>query len=109
FYSRHGFCSSPILYKDLVIVNGDQDAQAFLVALDRTTGTEVWRVDRSHRMRSYCVPLIVSAGGRTQMVLTGNEGVASYNPENGELLWSFDGPTEQYVASLVYRDGAFFM
>jgi outer membrane protein assembly factor BamB len=109
FYSRHGYCSSPILYKDTVIINGDQDALAYIVALDKRTGTEAWRIDRSHRMRSYCVPLIVEAGGRTQMVLTGNEGVASHNPDTGDLLWAFDGPTEQYVASPVWGDGLFFM
>jgi outer membrane protein assembly factor BamB len=63
FYSQHGFCSSPILYKDKVIVNGDQDAEAFLVALDKNTGEEKWRIHRPSRMRSYCVPLIVNAGG----------------------------------------------
>ena len=43
FYSRHGFCSPPILYKNLVIVNGDQDAEAYLAALDKNTGRPVWR------------------------------------------------------------------
>lgn len=109
FYSRHGFCSSPILHKDLVIVNADQDATAYIVALDRSTGAEQWRIDRPNRMRSYCVPLIVEAGGKTQMVLTGSEGVDSYDPDTGKLFWHQDGPTEQYVASPVYGSGLFFM
>jgi outer membrane protein assembly factor BamB len=109
FYSRHGYCASPILYKDLVIVNGDQDALAFIVALDRTTGQEVWRANRPNRTRSYVVPLIVETGGRVQMVLSGNLCVTSYDPETGALLWNIDGPTEQYVASLVWGDGAFFL
>lgn len=109
FYSQHGFCSSPILYKDKVILNGDQDAVAYLVALDKTTGEEKWRANRPNRTRSYCVPLIVEAGGKMQMVLTGNECVASYNPDNGDLIWIIKGPTEQYVASLVYGDGLLFM
>ncbi len=109
FYSQHGFCSSPILYKDKVIVNADQDAEAYIVALDKNTGEEKWRTDRPNRTRSYCVPLIVEAGGKTQMVLTGNECVASYNPENGEQIWIIKGPTEQYVASVVYGDGLLFM
>ncbi len=109
FYSRHGYCSSPVLYKDLVIVNGDQDARAFVVALDRHTGREVWRADRPNRTRSYCVPIIVEAGGRAQMVLSGSLSVTSYDPDTGTLLWHLDGPTEQYVASLVYEDGLFFL
>ena len=55
FYSVHGFCSSPILYKDMVIVNGDQDAKAYLVAaLDTATGARRWRTDRPNRTHSYC-------------------------------------------------------
>ncbi len=109
FYSRHGFCSPPIPYKDTIILNGDQDAAAFLVALDRATGEERWRVDRPNRTRSYCAPLIVEAGGRTQMVLSGSMTVTSYDPDTGKLLWKLDGPTEQFVASLVYADGVFFL
>jgi outer membrane protein assembly factor BamB len=102
FYSPHGYCSTVVPYKDLLIINGDQDAEAFLVALEQSTGKERWRVDRPNRTRSYCAPLIVHASGRTQMVLTGSLGVTSYDPASGELLWSIKGPTEQYVASPVY-------
>jgi outer membrane protein assembly factor BamB len=42
FSSVHGYCSSPVLFeKDLVIVNGDHDGEAYLVALNRDTGTTV--------------------------------------------------------------------
>ncbi|MCI0377904.1 MAG: PQQ-binding-like beta-propeller repeat protein [Gemmataceae bacterium] len=109
FFSRHGFCSPPILHKNLVILNGDQDADGFLVALDKTSGNEVWRTPRPHRTRSYCAPLIVQAAGKTQMVLSGTHCVASYNPDDGRLHWMIDGPTEQFVASLVYTDNVFFL
>jgi outer membrane protein assembly factor BamB len=109
FYSRHGFCSAPILYKDKVIVNGDQDAEAYIVALDKKTGAECWRIDRPNRTRSYCVPLIVEAAGKMQMVLAGSMCTTSYSPETGKLIWNMKGPTEQFVASPVYGDGLIFM
>ena len=114
FESTHGFCSPPILYKDLVIVNCDQDAfkkskPAYIVALDRATGEERWRIDRTHRIRSYTPPLIVEAAGKMQMVLTGAETVASYDPDTGKPIWTIDGPTEQFVASMVYANGLFFL
>jgi outer membrane protein assembly factor BamB len=109
FFSPHGFCSPPILYKDLVIVNGDQDAEAWIVALDRKTGAERWRADRPNRTRSYCAPLIVEAAGKMQLVLSGSKCVASYDPDTGKQHWLIDGPTEQYVASLVHTDGVFFL
>src|SRR5579859_5928399 len=79
--SKHGFCSSPILHKDLVILNGDQDAEAYLVALDKATGKDRWRADRPNRIRSYCAPLIVAAAGKMQLVLSGCKCVASYDPD----------------------------
>jgi outer membrane protein assembly factor BamB len=109
FHSKHGFCSSPVLYKDLVIINGDQDAEAWLVALDKNTGSERWRADRPNRTRSYCTPLIVNAGGREQLVLTGSKCVAGYDPATGKQLWLVAGPTEQFVASMVYTDGVLFL
>jgi len=109
FHSKHGFCSSPVLYKDLVIVNGDQDAEAWIVALDRRSGKERWRADRPNRTRSYCVPIIVEAAGKMQLVLSGSKCVASYNPETGEQIWIIDGPTEQFVASLVFSKGLLFL
>jgi hypothetical protein len=109
FHSKHGFCSPPVLFKDLVILNGDQDADAWLVALDKQSGEERWRADRPNKTRSYCPPLILEAAGRTQLVLSGSKCVASYDPHTGKQLWFINGPTEQYVASLVYGGGLFFL
>jgi len=102
FASMHGFCSSPILFKDKVIVNGDHDGDSYLVALDRATGKTVWKTPRQNHTRSYCAPIIRELDGRTQMVLTGDKCVASYDPNDGRLHWIIDGPTEQFVASPVY-------
>jgi outer membrane protein assembly factor BamB len=109
FNSPHGFCSPPLVFEDTVIVNGDHDGDAYLVALKRSTGETVWKVPRTHRIRSYCPPLLRQIDGRTQMVLAGAECVASYDPHNGKQHWVIEGPTEQYVASLVYNGKLFFM
>jgi outer membrane protein assembly factor BamB len=109
FFSVHGFCSPPILCNGLVIVNGDQDAEAYLVALDKATGAERWRADRPNRTRSYCPPLLIEAGGRKQLVLSGSKCVAGYDPDTGKQIWIIDGPTEQFVASLVYADKVLFL
>jgi hypothetical protein len=105
FHSRHGFCSPPILYRDLVIVNGDQDALAFIVAFEKTTGAERWRIDRPNRTRSYVPPLLIHAAGKDQLVVSGSKCVASYDPADGEIFWIVDGPTEQFVASPVFSKG----
>jgi len=105
FSAQHGFCSSPALYKDLVILNGDQDGDAYIVALDQATGEERWRADRPNKVRSYCPPVIFHLAGKDQLVLSGSKCVASYDPATGKPFWIVDGPTDQFVASLVHADG----
>ena len=104
FASKHGFCASPILFEDKVIVNCDHDGPGYMVALSRADGRELWRIQRPNQTRSYCVPLIREIAGRTQMVLTGTKCVTSYDPRDGRLLWMMDGPTEQFVASPVFDE-----
>jgi outer membrane protein assembly factor BamB len=106
FQSMHGFCSSPILYRDKVIVNGDHDGDSYLVALDRADGKTIWKTPRENHTRSYCVPIIRELAGRTQMILSGDKCVASYDPNDGSRHWIIDGPTEQFVASIVYNERA---
>jgi outer membrane protein assembly factor BamB len=116
--SRHGFCSSPVLHKDLVILNGDQDNEpdpknrGYLVALDKKTGEEKWRTERPNQTRSYCTPILIRSAKNpqaTQLVLSGSKCVASYNADDGKLRWIINGPTEQYVASLVFLDETLFL
>jgi len=109
FVSVHGFCSSPILYKDLVIVNGDHDGNSYLVALNAETGQTVWKVPREHKTRSYVTPIIRTIDGRTQMIVSGSRCIVSFDPSNGKRYWSIDGPTEQFVASPVFNGTDFFM
>lgn len=109
FVSAHGFCSSPVLYRNSVIVNGDHDGDSYVVALDRETGETLWKVDRQHKTRSYVTPIIRKVAGRTQMVMSGSKHIVSYDPENGKRHWEIDGPTEQFVASMVFDGNLFFM
>ena len=109
FSSMHGYCSSPVIWKDKLIVNGDHDGPSYIVALSRATGQTIWKTPRPNRTRSYCTPIIRQIDGRNQMVLSGTMCVASYDPDNGKQHWLIDGPTEQYVASIVYNGELLFM
>ncbi|MBX9789537.1 MAG: PQQ-like beta-propeller repeat protein [Pirellulales bacterium] len=109
FSSKHGFCSCPVVFEELVIVNGDHDGDSYLVALDRRTGETVWKVSRENHTRSYCTPIIREIDGRTHLILSGDQCVASYDPRTGQRHWIIDGPTEQFVASIVDGHGLLFM
>ena len=109
FSSVHGYCSSPIIFEDLVIVNGDHDGDAYIVALDRATGQIRWKTPRENKTRSYCTPIIREIDGRTQMIFSGSLCVVSMDPRDGSRHWIIDGPTEQFVASLVYNGKLLFL
>lgn len=109
FVSAHGFSSCPVLYKELVIVNGDHDGDSYIVALNKSTGETVWKTKRQNGIRSYVTPLIREIDGRTQMVVSGSECIVSFNPDTGTRYWTIDGPTEQFVASMVFDGHKFYM
>jgi len=109
FASVHGYCSSPIIWKDKLIVNGDHDGPAYIVALDKKTGKTIWKTPRPNKTRSYCPPIIRTIQGRNQLILSGSKCVASYDPDTGSQHWIIDGPTEQFAASLVYNGDLLFM
>ena len=108
FISAHGLASSPVIYKQMLIVNGDHDGDSFLTALNKQTGEEIWRTPRRHKTRSYCTPLIRNVNGKMQMVLSGSKCIASFDPDTGSRIWNVEGPTEQFVATMVHFDNKFY-
>lgn len=109
FISAQGYCASPVLYRDLVIINGDHDGDSYVVALDKHSGKMVWTVPREHKTRSYVTPIIREIDGRTQMVFSGSKCIVSLDPHDGSRHWIIEGPTEQFVASMVCDGRLFFM
>lgn len=109
FSSIHGFCTSPVLHRDLVLLNGDHDGESYVAAIAKQTGEVVWRTAREHRTRSYATPLLRKIDGKMQAVMTGSKRVAAFDPDTGRRLWWIDGPTEQFVASMVYDEKRFYL
>jgi len=72
---HHGPGSSPVLYKNLLMLVRDGRDQQYVTALNKQTGETVWKTDRprsaphSRFRKSFSTPLVFAAGGRTQMVV----------------------------------------
>ncbi len=101
-----GYSNEPVLFKDKVIVDGEGKGNSFIVALNRTDGKTAWRVDRTHKGVSYSAPLIREMAGRVQMVQCGDRCVTSFDPETGKVLWTVDGPSDEFVSTPVYSEKA---
>jgi len=101
--------TSPILFGNLLILQGDQEmgAGSFIAALDRATGELVWRAERTNR-RSWATPLLVQAGERTELLASGAEAVIAYDPATGAELWRTDGTRSHPIPSIVAGGGLAF-
>jgi outer membrane protein assembly factor BamB len=104
----HGEGSSPVLYKDLLIVNWDHEGDSFLYAFDKHTGKELWKVARDEKT-SWSTPIIVETEGkRPQVVVSASKRVRGYDVQTGALIWECAGLSGNVVSSPVAGDGMVF-
>jgi outer membrane protein assembly factor BamB len=84
-----GTAASPVLYKDLVIVNAAIESKS-LVALDKNTGKEKWR--QRGLGTTWASPILVETkDGKHEIVINVPGKVAGYDPESGKELWTCTG------------------
>ena len=97
-----GVGTSPVLYKDLLILQCDEDNgdKSFVVALDKRTGKEVWRTPRKTQV-SWATPVLMRAGNRDELVTSGTEWIIAYAPATGKELWRAKGLESNAVPSPV--------
>jgi hypothetical protein len=102
--------TSPIIYKDLIILQCDQEMGdgSFIAALNRRTGEEVWRTPRTNR-RSWATPLVVHAAEGDELIASGAESVIAYDPATGKELWRSDGTRSHPIPSPVATKGIVFL
>jgi outer membrane protein assembly factor BamB len=103
----HGEGSSPALSGDTLIVNWDHEGQSFIVALDKLTGRERWRVARQEET-SWSSPIVIEHDGTPQVIVSATHRVRGYELTSGKVLWECGGLSTNVVASPVYSDGFVF-
>ena len=90
-HKRNGFGegTAPVLHQNVLLLNCDQEAQSFLLALDKRNGEQLWRQDRDE-LSTWTPPLVVEHAGREQVVVGGRT-ARSYDLKTGELIWRAGG------------------
>jgi outer membrane protein assembly factor BamB len=106
--NQFGEGSSPALHGNTLVVVWDHQGGSFIVALDKRTGDERWRVARDE-IDTWATPLVIVSGGRAQVVTSGTKQVRSYDLETGKLLWHGAGLTMNAIPSPVAGDGIVFL
>ena len=105
---QFGEGSSPTLYRDQIIINWDHEGQSFITALNKTTGAEIWKVDRDERT-SWSTPIVVEADGKAQIILSATNRVRGYDPATGKVLWECGGMTGNVIPVPLYANGIVYV
>lgn len=100
-----GSASSPILYKDLVIVTAPAESQA-IVALKKKTGEQVWKQVADGFAGTWGTPILVEIDkSRTDLVLGVPYEIWALNPDNGKLRWFCEATQDDSYCSSVIANG----
>ncbi len=100
--------SSPALYGDKIVVTWDHEGQSFIIALDKKTGKDIWKVDRDEGT-SWASPFIVESSGKPQVITSASSLIRSYDLDTGELIWECAGMTMNAIPMPVEADGIVYI
>ena len=103
-----GHGSSPVLYKDSLILLCDHPAAAYVLSLDKHTGEQQWKVDRGEGLRSYSTPLVVTGPDGDELIVNSSHRLEGIEPSTGELLWFAGERVELSIPMPVYHDGVLY-
>ena len=81
-----GVASSPIIYRQLAIIQCDVDRSPFIAAYNLQDGKQVWLIKRDDAP-SWSTPTIYENGGTVELITNAPNYVRSYNPLTGAELW----------------------
>jgi len=79
--------SSPTVHQDLLILLCDYAPASYLLAVDKRTGKNVWKVDRGIGRWSYSTPTVVTGPQGDELIVNSSERLDAYRPATGEFLW----------------------
>jgi outer membrane protein assembly factor BamB len=99
-----GVGSSPIIWKNLVIVQCDIQKNSFIAAFDAATGTQVWRTAREE-IPSWSTPAIFENNGRTELVTQATTFIRGYDASTGTELWRLSGNSEITIPTPIAGPG----
>lgn len=102
-----GTAASPVLHGGCLFIVNDNDERSYLLALDKRTGDEVFRVDRDEKS-NWVTPYVWQNTKRTELVTCGTGKIRSYDLD-GELLWQLGRMSVIAIPTPVAKDGLLYI
>jgi outer membrane protein assembly factor BamB len=88
-----GTASSPIIYKNTVIIQCDTQKEDFLLSVNIDTGATVWKADRDETP-SWGTPTVYTGPRRAELVANASRLIRGYDPDTGKELWRLGGSSQ---------------
>ena len=105
----YGYASSLLIFGNSLFIQYDNHDKKKVIALDLITGKQRWAKERAEKHPSWSSPIIATINNTSQLILVGNPGVTSYNPNNGEEYWRVECMSGEPVAGAAYANGTVFV
>jgi outer membrane protein assembly factor BamB len=104
-----GHSSSPVLYKDKLLLLSYQSSSASFLAVDKRTGKEIWKTDQQKAAQSYSTPLVIETAKGPEAIVNSSERIEAFDPETGKSLWQYNLPHRFTVPMPVFHDGMIYI
>ena len=105
-----GYGASPLIEGDVVVVAAEYDgSDSGLYGLDRESGKQIWKAERSSKNLSFASPICATVAGTRQVLLAGDNQICSFEPASGKLLWSIKESTSAICGTAVWNDKHVFV
>jgi len=106
--SEWGAASSPVIYKNMVILQCDRQKDSFVAAYDLKDGKELWRTARAE-IPSWGTPTIVSGKDHTEVATNAPRAIRGYDADTGKQLWTLGPNSEVVCTTPVFSQGLIFV
>jgi outer membrane protein assembly factor BamB len=109
FTTNWGHGSSLTLHKDTLFLLCYHVEHSYLLALDKSTGKERWKVDRGKGKISHCTPLVIQGPAGEELIVNSSERIEAFDPASGKLLWYAGSQRQTPIPSPVFHNGIIYM
>ena len=103
-----GPASSPIIWKDLVILQCDNQTDSFVIALNAQTGETVWKTERNE-LPSWGTPTVATTSAGPMLVTNASNFIRGYDPRTGKELWKLGRSSKITAPTPIFKDGLFII
>lgn len=110
FENRFAASSSPLLYRDLLLLQCDHYGPSYLLAIDKETGADRWKADRPDVWLSWASPQLAPTGegDEHELLVSGSHRLEAYDPLTGDKLWTVRGMSRECIPTPVFGHGLIY-